>query len=269
MTRAEDLPEPEVPSGAYDEAYYREWAMGFEEYNSDPGAPIHGTYAYALQRAGLAAGETLVDIGTGRGELLALAMHSGAGRAIGLEYSEAAVALAHETLRAHEVDAEVLLADARAVPLEDDSADLVTMLDVVEHLTPDELHRALCEAHRILKPGGRFIAHTFPNRLIYDVTYRLQRLAVPGRARRWPKEPRGEVEKSMHVGEQTQRSLGRALRAAGFDRVDVDFGELIYDGIVPLADTRARTLVHRLAAHRLTRPLGRADLWARGVVSAV
>ncbi|MCW3039570.1 MAG: hypothetical protein JWM31_1475 [Solirubrobacterales bacterium] len=262
---AEGLPDPVVPADAYDEAYYREWAMGYAEYNADPGAPIHGTYAYALQRARLAAGETLVDVGTGRGELLALAMQSGAARAVGLEYSEAAVALARQTVAAHGVGAEVLLADARAVPLPDATADLVTMLDVVEHLSPEELHRALGEARRILKPGGRLLAHTFPNRLVYDVTYRLQRLAVPGRARRWPKEPRGEVEKSMHVNEQTRGSLARALRDAGFGQVEVAFGELILDQIVPLEDARARTLVHRLAAHRLTRPLGRADLWASGL----
>lgn len=261
---AQDLPDPVVPADAYDEAYYLEWNMGYEEWKADPGAPIHGTYAYALQRAGLAPGEVLVDIGTGRGELLALAMQQGAARAVGLEYSEAAVALAHRTLDAHHVSAEVLLADARAIPMADGVADLVTLLDVVEHLSPEELHRALCEARRILRPGGRIVAHTFPNRLIYDVTYRVQRLLVPGRARRWPREPRGELEAMMHVNEQTRRSLARALKAAGFTEVRVVHGEFIHDQIVPLADARARTLVHRLAAHRPTRALGRADLWARG-----
>lgn len=262
----EGLPDPVVPADAYDEAYYLEWNMGYEEWNADPGAPIHGTYSYALQRAGLAPGEVLVDIGTGRGELLALAMQRGAARAVGLEYSEAAVALAHRTLAAHGAKAEVLLADARAVPLPDDVADLVTMLDVVEHLSADELHRALCEARRILRPGGRIVAHTFPNRLIYDVTYRWQRLLVPGRRARWPKQPRGELEASMHVNEQSRGSLRRALKAAGFRAVDVGFGHMIHDSIVPEDDPRARTTLHRLAAHRPTHPVGRADLWAQGVV---
>jgi ubiquinone/menaquinone biosynthesis C-methylase UbiE len=261
----ERLPDPVVPAAAYDEAYYLQACMGYEEWAKDPSAPIHGTYAYALQQAGLQAGETLVDIGTGRGELLALAVQSGAARAIGLEYSEAAVALAHRTLQAQGVEAQVLLADARAVPLQDGVADLVTLLDVVEHLSPDELARALKEARRILKPGGRIVAHTFPNRLVYDVTYRLQRLALPARRRRWPADPRGELERSMHVNEQTRGSLRRALRQAGFANVHVGFGELIHDAIVPEEDAGARTLVHRLAAHRMTRPLGRADLWARGV----
>lgn len=260
---ADGLPDPVVPADAYDEAYYLEWNMGYEEWKADPAAPIHGTYTYALQRAGLQPGEVLVDVGTGRGELLAVAMQQGAARAVGLEYSEAAVALAHRTLQAQQVDAEVLLADAREVPLPDATADLVTLLDVVEHLSPDELHQALREARRILKPGGRIAAHTFPNRLIYDVTYRAQRLLVPGRRSRWPAEPRGDLEKSMHVNEQSRGSLRRALKAAGFRDVEVGFGHMVHDQIVPEQDGRARTTVHRLAAHRLTRPLGQADLWAQ------
>ncbi len=259
------LPDPVVPAAAYDEAYYLQACMGYAEWTADPGAPIHGTYIYALHRGGLRPGEVLVDIGTGRGELLALAVQSGAARAVGLEYSEAAVALAHRTLDAQGVRAEVLLADARAVPLGDGVADLVTLLDVVEHLSADELDRALLEARRILRPGGRLLVHTFPNRLIYDVTYRLMRLAVPDRRRRWPADPRGELERTMHVNEQTRGSLRRALRTAGFARVRVGYGELIHDAIVPEADAGARTLVHRLAAHRPTRPLGRADLWASAV----
>ena len=260
------LPDPVVPAAAYDEAYYLGACMGHAEWSANPGAPIHGTYTYALLWAGLTAGETLVDIGTGRGELLALAMQSGAARAIGLEYSEAAVALAHRTLAAQRVDgAQVLLADARAIPLDDGTADLVTLLDVVEHLSPDELARALREARRILRPGGRVVVHTFPNRLVYDVTYRLQRLAVPGRRARWPADPRGPLERSMHVNEQTRGSLRRALRSAGFRDVGVSFGELVHDAIVPQDDAGARTLMHRLAAHRATWPLGRADLWGRGV----
>lgn len=260
---ADALPDPVVPAAAYDEAYYLQACMGHEEWAADPGAPIHGTYAYALERAALRPGEVLVDVGTGRGELLALALQSGAARAVGLEYSQAAVALAHRTLEAQGVEAEVLLADARAVPLPDGVADLVTLLDVVEHLAGEELARALAEARRILRPGGRIVVHTFPNRLVYDVTYRAQRLAVPGRRKRWPADPRGPLERAMHVNEQTRGGLRRALRAAGFSAVDVRFGQLVHDAIVP--EPGARTLVHRLAAHRLTRPLGRADLWASGV----
>lgn len=109
------------------------------------------------------------------------------------------------------------------------------------------------------RPGGRILVHTLPNRLIYDVTYRLQRHLVPGRSSRWPRDPRVELEWLMHVNEQTRRSLAASLRRAGFAGVAVTHGEWIHDAFVP--DERPRRLLRRLASHRLTRPLGAVDLW--------
>ncbi len=149
------------------------------------------------------------------------------------------------------------------MPLEDGIADLVTLIDVVEHLAPAELDLALAQARRLLAPGGRLIAHTMPNRTVYEVTYRLQRLAWPPRRRRWPADPRNPYEHRMHVNEQTVRSLRRALRAARFADVDVWTGAMRYADFVP--DERARGLYWRLAARRPTRRLGAFDLWARAI----
>jgi SAM-dependent methyltransferase len=144
------------------------------------------------------------------------------------------------------------------VPLDGGCADLVTLLDVVEHLSPDELAAALGEAHRLLRPRGRLFLHTFPTSTYYAVTYRALRLAL-GRGA-WPADPRNAFEHAMHVNEQSARRLRRALRASGFARPRVWHGAWVHDGVLPSA--RARRIVHALAARRLTRPLGAADLWA-------
>lgn len=251
------LEPPRVPASAYDEAYYREACHGYEEWAASEGAELAPLYAGSLGKAELESGETVVDIGTGRGELLAAAVEAGASRAVGVEYSADAVGLAQRTLAAHGVEerASVIHADARAIPLEDASADLVTLLDVVEHLTPAELARTLGEARRLLRPGGRVLVHTMPNRLVYSVTYRAQRLLHRG----WPADPRNHHERLMHVNEQTPRGLRRSLADAGFADVRVELGDWIYTDFVPTE--RGRVLYHRLAAHRLTGALGRADLW--------
>ena len=259
----EPLPPPAVPPDVYDEDYYLHACAGYEEWRESGGEAWHGMYPGALHMAGFKEGETLVDVGTGRGELLAVAVRQGAARAIGVEYADAAVELARTTLARHGVGdrAQVIQADARRLPLEDGIADLVTMLDFVEHLTPEEFHQALLEARRILAPGGRVLVHTLPNRTIYDVTYRLQRLVWPPRMRSWPKDPRNEHERLMHVNEQTVRSLRRSLERAGLSEPRAWIGQLVHDGFVPPG--RARTTYHRFAAHRLTRRLGGGDLWAR------
>ena len=256
------LPEPAVPSDVYDETYYLGSCAGYEEWAESEGAEYAGIYPGTLARARLAPGEVLVDLGTGRGELLAAAIDAGAKEAIGVDYSTDAMELTHRTLEARGVGDRVrtIQGDIRDLPLEDGVADLVTLLDVVEHLAPGELDLTLREALRILRPGGRVLVHTAPNRTVYELTYRIQRLAVPGRARRWPRDPRNDYERQMHVNEQTRPSLRRALRAAGFTSVEVQRGLWQWAGFVP--EERPRRLYARLARLGPLAELAMMDIWA-------
>jgi SAM-dependent methyltransferase len=259
-----ELPPPAVSPDLYDSRYYLESCLGHAEWSRSGGREVAGLYAGVLDLAGLRPGEVLVDLGTGRGELLAVAVERGAGRAVGVEYSPSAVELAKRTLRAHDVEdrATALLGDARATPIDGGSADLVTLIDVVEHLAPDELDRTLREALRILRPGGRLLAHTMPNRSIYEVTYRLQRALRPRRRRDWPADPRNEYERLMHVNEQTVRSLRRALRRAGFRPASARVGAWVYTDFVP--QERGKRLYRALARFPPTARLGVGDIWADG-----
>ena len=259
-----DLPPPAVAADLYDEAYFRGACGGSSEWNESGGAAFAGIYAGCLLRAGLRPGEVVVDIGTGRGELVAEAVRRGAGRAVGIEYSNAAVKLARRTLEVHGVadKGEILHADARRIPLEDGSCDLVTLLDVVEHLAPDELDRTLREAARILRPGGRILIHTFPNRSIYDVTYRVLRGAWPPWRRSWPADPRNDYERTMHVNEQTVSSLGRAMRNAGFDPSRSSAGAWVYTDFVP--SEGARAAFRLLARVPGVRRWVVGDIWGEG-----
>jgi predicted SAM-dependent methyltransferase len=153
----------------------------------------------------------------------------------------------------------VLLADGRRLPLPESSADLVFMIDVVEHLSPSELAATFLEAHRVLRPGGRLIAHTMPTRTIYDFTYRAMRTLARLRGHQWPPDPRNDYEHRMHVNEQTRRKLRRSLRRAGFARAEVSFGEWVHTEFLP--SPRAAAAYHWLSRRRLTAPLAIADLW--------
>ena len=260
-----DLPEPAVSREEYDREYYLQCCAGADQWRESGGRNPSGIYKGVLAKAGLRSGETVVDIGTGRGELVVVAVQQGAARATGVDYSRAAVELAQETLAAHDAGdrASVVLADARAIPLPDAQADLVTLVDVVEHLDPGELRVTLGEARRLLKPGGRLFIHTMPNRLIYDVTYRVLRAMWPPRWRTWPSEPRTEVERTMHVNEQTVRSMCRTLREAGFADVRGEHGQWLHTTFVP--SKRARWVYPLLARWRVTAPLGACDLFAQAV----
>jgi SAM-dependent methyltransferase len=92
------------------------------------------------------------------------------------------------------------------------------MLDVVEHLYPTELHRALCDLRRVLKPGGRLIIHTMPNTWYYRFGYPAFRFVERIRGKRLPADPRDRWAylHEVHVNEQNLFLLRRELRRAGF-----------------------------------------------------
>ncbi len=111
----------------------------------------------------------------------------------------------------------LLQGDARFIPLEDESIDIAFMLDIVEHLEPEELDSALREVCRVLRVGGRLIVHTMPNLWYYALGYPLYRAFRRLYGVDLPRDPRDRWSyKEVHVNEQTPLSLGRALRANGF-----------------------------------------------------
>ncbi|RYX81532.1 class I SAM-dependent methyltransferase [bacterium] len=98
----------------------------------------------------------LVDLGCGTGANLPMLRESvGAnGSVVGLDFSPLALRFARQHL--HDLSGLALSqGDAMQLPLRDECADCVTMLDVLEHLSDD--NKALREVARILKPGGAII----------------------------------------------------------------------------------------------------------------
>ena len=252
---------PTVSPDLYDETYYTSVCGGHEEWSSSGGREGAPIYSVTLQQAGFQPGMVLLDVGTGRGEMLAVAAELGARLALGVEYASAGAALAVQTVAARGVSscAHVLQADARALPLPSGSVDMVTMLDVIEHLSPAELDAALAEVHRVLKPGGQLVGHTFPTATIYNVTYRVLRRSRRRWARSWPADPRVEYEHLMHVNEQTLRGLRSAVARAGFADAKVELGKWVYTDFVP--SQRARSVYRVLARWGPTRPLAVANIW--------
>lgn len=105
-----------------------------------------------------AAGETVVDLGSGGGlDLSVLARKVGPqGRVVGVDFAPDMVARARATLEQLGVEqAEVLEADAEHTGLPDSFADYVVINGLV-NLSPDK-RAVLAEIARILRPGGRLL----------------------------------------------------------------------------------------------------------------
>jgi len=139
-----------------------------------------------------------------------------------LDYSGEALRIAKGMIATEtcEVESKCLLLSANAehLPFPSQSLDRVLMLDIVEHLHPWELSIALQQAHRVLKPTGKLIVHTAPNRWYYRFGYPLFRLFQYLRGIRLPQDPRDRFRchHHVHVNEQSLVSLWRNLGHAGF-----------------------------------------------------
>ncbi|QLL09251.1 class I SAM-dependent methyltransferase [Mycobacterium vicinigordonae] len=110
--------------------------------------------------------ETVLDMGCGRGAvLLATAKRLPGGRAIGVDIwqadqtdNSAAATLANAQLENVADRIELRTADMTALPLEDNSVDVIVS-NLAIHNIPghDGRRRALAEAMRVLRPGGRLV----------------------------------------------------------------------------------------------------------------
>lgn len=112
-----------------------------------------------LQRAGVGAGDRVLDVGTGPG-YLALAASSlvgPGGVAVGIDASPEMIVRARELAARAGSAAEFRLASAAALPFEDGSFDVVVSRLVLHHLPGEVKTKALAEMLRVLRPGGRLL----------------------------------------------------------------------------------------------------------------
>jgi ubiquinone/menaquinone biosynthesis C-methylase UbiE len=213
-----------LPPSLYTEEYFLTACEGYDEFTSSEGEHLSRRLSAAFALAEVTPGMTILDVGCGRGEILRHCAKLGAD-AYGIDYAPVAVKMSQNVIQGIEGVAPgktaVMQADAKYLPFATGMFDRVLMFDVVEHLHPWELHQAMLEVRRVLKPDGRFIIHTAPNvwydRYAYPLVRQFRRLM--GQGDQYPKDPRQfgvSVNQHVHVNEQSMWSMNRALREAGF-----------------------------------------------------
>jgi methionine biosynthesis protein MetW len=178
-------------------------------------APAHADRSIPDSRVDqyFAGGDLVVDLGCGDGSWIE-AVGSRYARAVGIDISADRVTLSGDSRETWEFIKQDL--NEGQVPLPDGGADGVRANQVIEHVANPL--RFLAEAHRILRPGGVFVATT-PN-----IRYlrHLVRLVISGhgpitsgRALRTL-----DVWDDGHIHFFTARDLEWLAKATGFSRVE-------------------------------------------------
>ena len=157
--------------------------------------------------AELEPGETVLDLGSGGGiDFLLSARRVGpTGKAYGLDMTDDMLALARKNQQTAGVtNVEFLKGEIENIPLPDNSIDVV-ISNCVINLSADK-DRALAEAFRVLKPGGRFA--------VSDVVVRGE---VPAAVRRSMELWVGCIAGALEEGQYRQ-----SLAQRGFEDIDIE-----------------------------------------------
>lgn len=131
-----------------------------------------------------AGGRRVIDLAAGTGALAATLSARGEAPAA-LTLVDAAPRMLDRARRRVGADATILVADVRAVPLADDSADIVTIGYLLHLLDADARNAVLSEARRLLRPGGVLVAvvHGSPpgrRGRAYRAAWKLAHRVLPG-----------------------------------------------------------------------------------------
>jgi SAM-dependent methyltransferase len=160
--------------------------------------------------ATLSPGEFVLDLGSGGGidVLLSARRVSPGGKAYGLDMTDEMLDLARKNQEEAGVEnVEFLKGEIEDIPLPDDHADVVISNCVINLSTEKE--RVLGEAHRVLKPGGRFA--------VSDIVFLGDKSLLPAElvheVEMWSGCVSGALEKEEY------ESL---LTAAGFEEVSIE-----------------------------------------------
>lgn len=183
-------------AGHYDERYFADLASRYRRRNRFARTRIRNVFSLLPPLDG----RRVVDLGCGMGTFTIETARDGA-RSVGIDPAAAAVDAASRVARAEGVGASFIRADAAALPLEADCADVVLAADLIEHLDDVTLARILAEVRRVLREGGRLVIYT-PSR-----THLFERLRLAG----------AMAEDPSHIGLRTEAEVTAALAAAGFE----------------------------------------------------
>jgi demethylmenaquinone methyltransferase/2-methoxy-6-polyprenyl-1,4-benzoquinol methylase len=179
----------------------------------------------AARAAGLAGGQTAVDVACGTGALTReLAASAPGATVLGVDFSWEMVRRAAGTPGPPadpQPASAFLVGDALRLPLRDASVDLVTIAFGLRNLP--EPGRGLLELRRVLRPGGRLVVCEFSQPVVPVLrgVYRryLTRL-MPLAARRLTSDPEAYQYLARSIGAwPDQAGLATWLQQAGFTRV--------------------------------------------------
>ena len=207
-----------VPSKIYSKNYFLTGCLGSGVYKRSKGRRLDRRLQRCMEIADLKKNMNVLDIGCGRGEVSFNAALIGC-KVFAIDYSNAALDLTKQTINKLDKglrnNVVIRKMDATDIGNAFNNAtfDRILMFDIVEHLYDWQLTKLLDSIKKILKPDGKLIIHTSPNKWVYEYAYFLKRLyMLIKKGKLLLKDSRSPHDKKMHVNEQNIISLKKLLK---------------------------------------------------------
>lgn len=194
-----------VSAEYYNKKFFLKHMQGWKRYSQEK---IPYRFFDAMSLAEVKSNETILDIGSGRGEIAFLSANLGA-NVTAIDYSKSSINLINNKLKQYPLkkgSITPMVMNAQKLLFNKKSYDKIFFLEILEHLYPDEVTVSINEMIRVLKPGGKIIISTGPNRSLINPILFLSRYLL--------KMPVWESRK-YHVNEQSYFSLNKLLKLTG------------------------------------------------------
>ncbi|OGD93350.1 hypothetical protein A2697_03340 [Candidatus Curtissbacteria bacterium RIFCSPHIGHO2_01_FULL_41_44] len=206
-------PKPVDPK-VYDKDYLLKYCHGHREFAKSGANQLPKRLERTMEVASFKKGQTILEIGCGRGEIAFHAAKTGC-IVTAIDYSKDAVEITKKLISKLpnnlKRNVTVLKMDAKDLNFPEKYFNQIIMADVIEHLHPWEIEIVIAKCNQLLKAKGRLVVNTSPNlwfvRYSYPIIRLIQtilKLKDPGKFL----ECYGEV----HVFEQTPLTLKKILK---------------------------------------------------------
>jgi ubiquinone/menaquinone biosynthesis C-methylase UbiE len=183
-------------------------------------------------------GERVLDFGCGPGALLYVVSQSNPTvKGVGIDLAQPQIDFANQQVRprlpGRDVSYLAVSLDQPNLPFEDESFDVVTIAEVIEHVHPFDSLKSMLELRRVLKPGGRIIVTTPNYRSLWPLIELLLEWLSPVKYR------------EQHISKYTPSSLVRFVETCGFEVTKAKTFFLFAPFLTPISE-RLGKFVHRL-----------------------